>query len=96
MTKIHLKICPPLALCCASALDLFDILGDENAKCDAFFFHFCLRMLFIYFSIYINKNETRCRDTTMPLLTTLSQLVLFEHHVTADHRAPLSSAGAVT
>lgn len=58
--------------------------------------HFCLRMLFIYFSIYINKNETRCRDTTMPLLTTLSQLVLFEHHVTADHRAPISLAGAVT
>lgn len=53
-------------------------------------------MLFIYFSIYINKNETRCRDTTMPLLTTLSQLVLFEHHVTADHRAPISLAGAVT
>lgn len=60
------------------------------------FFSFLFEDAFIYFSIYINKNETRCRDTTMPLLTTLSQLVLFEHHVTADHRAPLSLAGAVT
>lgn len=34
----------------------------------------------------------------MPLLTTLwvSQLVLFQHHVTADHRAQISLAGAVT
>ncbi|XP_029989255.1 serine/arginine-rich splicing factor 3b isoform X2 [Sphaeramia orbicularis] len=38
----------------------------------------------------------RRRATTMPLLTTLNQLVLFQHHVTADHRAPISLAGAVT
>lgn len=32
----------------------------------------------------------------MPPLTILNQLVLFQHHVTADHRAPISLAGAVT
>lgn len=52
--------------------------------------------LFSILFIYINKNETRCRATTMPLLTTLwvNQLALFQHHVTADI-APLSLAGAV-
>lgn len=61
-----------------------------------FFFLFVWGCFLLF--IYINKNETRCRATTMPLLTTLwvSQLVLFQHHVTADHRAPISLAGAVT
>lgn len=61
-----------------------------------FFFLFVWGCFLLF--IYINKNETRCRATTMPLLTTLwvNQLVLFQHHVTADHRAPISLAGAVT
>lgn len=60
--------------------------------------HFSFVWGCILFFIYINKNETRCRATTMPLLTTLwvNQLVLFQHHVTADQRAPISLAGVVT
>lgn len=52
---------------------------------------------FDFFAFYINKNEPRCRVITMPLLTTLwvSQLVLFQHHVTADQRAPISLADVV-
>lgn len=77
--------------------NLLTLLGGgwDKCQCNAFF-------LFVWgcflFFIYINKNETRCRATTMPLLTTLwvNQLVLFQHHVTADHRAPNSLAGAVT
>lgn len=38
----------------------------------------------------------RRRAVTMPPLTILNQLVLFQHHVTADHRAPISLTGAVT
>ncbi|KAF3856359.1 hypothetical protein F7725_017082, partial [Dissostichus mawsoni] len=37
----------------------------------------------------------RRRAVTMPPLTILNQLVLFQHHVTADHRAPISLAGAI-
>ncbi|AWP02845.1 putative serine/arginine-rich splicing factor 3 [Scophthalmus maximus] len=45
-----------------------------------------------------SSPPARRRTTTIPLLTTLcvNQLVLFQHHVTADHRAPISLAGAVT
>ena len=48
-------------------------------------------------AIYINKTEPHCRVTTT-LLTTpwVSQLVLFQHHVTADHRLPVSLAGVFT
>ena len=44
----------------------------------------------------INKTEPRCRVTTTLLTIWVSQLVLFQHHVTADRRAPISLAGVVT
>lgn len=71
-----------------------DLGGWKYQMCYFLYFVWGCFLLFIY----INKNETHCRATTMPLLTTLwvSQLVLFQHHVTADHRAPISLAGAVT
>ena len=44
----------------------------------------------------INKTEPRCRVTTTLLTIWVSQLVLFQHHVTADQRVPISLAGVVT
>lgn len=74
----------------------FTTLGGLKWQMCVHFFIF-LWGCFLFF-IYINKNETRCRVTTMPLLTTLwvNQLVLFQHHVTADQRVPISLTGVVT
>lgn len=71
----------------AQSLVFSNLLGSSNGWNAIFcWLNFTWRLfLFSYLIIYINKNEPRCRVTTMPLLTTLwvSLLVLFQHHVTS-------------
>lgn len=68
----------------AQSLVLSKIMATVNGW-NAIFCWLKWRLFLFSFIIYINKNEPRCRVTTMPLLTTLwvSLLVLFQHHVTS-------------